>query len=162
MEIKIISGGQTGVDMAGLDAALKVGFPIGGWCPKGCYNEIGKIPCVYHLTETPSPDTSQRTEWNVRDSDATLIISPFPVVSNGTAYTLQMIEKHNKPFVVVNYNTLVIQNTDLIISLSEWIKTNKIKVLNIAGPRESKVPGIYRNALNFLIIFFRHIKSMLG
>ncbi len=159
MELKIISGGQTGVDMAALDAALKVGFPIGGWCPKGRLSEAGTIPLAYSLKETPSPDASQRTEWNVRDSDATLIISPFPVVSNGTAYTLKMIEKHNKPFVVLNCDQLL-PASNLVTCLSQWVNDLGINVLNIAGPRESKVPGIYRNALNFLVIFFRRLRTI--
>jgi len=143
--------------MAALDAALKIGFPIGGWCPKGRLNEAGTIPLIYPLRETPSQDASQRTEWNVRDSDATLIITPFPVVSNGTAYTLKMIEKHKKPFVILNYD-LLFPASNLIFPLTQWLKNNQITTLNIAGPRESKMPGIYRNALNFLVIFFKHLK----
>ena len=73
---RIVSGGQTGVDRAALDWALARGFPCGGWCPAGRLAEDGPIPAEYPLTETPAAESSQRTEWNVRDSDATLIVAP--------------------------------------------------------------------------------------
>ncbi len=152
--IRVISGGQTGVDMAALDAARQAGLPIGGWCPAGRLNEQGRIPDEYPLVETPSADSRQRTEWNVRDSDATLIISPFPVVSNGTAYTLMMIERHRKPFVVLDVERL---DETLIPDLLDWLRANDVRVLNVAGPRESKVPGIYKRARAFLTALFTQI-----
>ena len=72
--MEIVSGGQTGVDRAALDAALALGMRCGGWCPAGRWAEDGPIDPRYPLRETPSGDPAQRTEWNVRDSDATLIL----------------------------------------------------------------------------------------
>ena len=72
---KIVSGGQTGADRAALDWAMAHGVPHGGWCPAGRLAEDGVIDMRYSLKETPQPEYLQRTEWNVRDSDATLIVS---------------------------------------------------------------------------------------
>ena len=73
--ITILSGGQTGADRAALDFAIEYGLPHGGWCPRGRLAEDGPIDERYELTETPSHRYAQRTEWNVRDSDATVVFS---------------------------------------------------------------------------------------
>ena len=75
MLAKIVSGGQTGVDRAALDVALDLSLPCGGWCPKGRKAEDGPIAAHYPLTETPLDSYPQRTEWNVRDSDGTLVLT---------------------------------------------------------------------------------------
>jgi putative molybdenum carrier protein len=79
--IKIVSGGQTGADRAALDWALARGVPCGGWCPKGRKAEDGPIDLKYPLKETPSSSYLQRTEWNVRDSDATVVFSIEPTLT---------------------------------------------------------------------------------
>src|SRR5262249_12810207 len=84
---KIISSAQTGADRAALDTAIKLNLPHGGWCPRGRFAEDGIIADFYALTETPSADSAQRTVWNVRDSDATVIFSISPKLSGGTAKT---------------------------------------------------------------------------
>ena len=84
---KIVSGGQTGVDRAALDWALASGVPCGGWCPLGSWAEDGPIDVRYPLRETPGADPAQRTEWNIRDSDGTLIVTLARRMSGGTLLT---------------------------------------------------------------------------
>lgn len=81
---KIVSGGQTGVDRAGLDFAIALGIPHGGWCPKGRKAEDGPIDNRYQLQETPRADYLQRTEWNVRDNDGTVIFTVNATLSGGS------------------------------------------------------------------------------
>jgi len=142
--MKIVSGGQTGVDRAALDAALELGIPCGGWCPRGRRSEDGTIPEKYPLKQSSSSDYRQRTEWNVRDSDGTLIITVGPV-SGGTALTVDYACKHKRPCYVVDLET----EPDPI-AIRGFIDSNQIQVLNVAEPRESKVPGICDRATGLL------------
>ena len=98
---RILSGGQTGVDRAALDVALELGLPCGGWCPKGRRAEDGPIPSHYPLTETPWDGYPQRTEWNVRDSDGTLILTEGEP-DRGTALTRELAARHGKPCLVLD------------------------------------------------------------
>jgi len=141
---KIISGGQTGVDRAALDVALLHGIPCGGWCPKGRKAEDGPIDAHYPLKETSSPHYEVRIEANVIGSDGTLILTEGKPMG-GTAYTIQMAIKHKKPYLTVD-----LRKKKKPSMIQEWAMTRKIHVLNIAGPRESKVPGIYEKAKSFL------------
>jgi predicted Rossmann fold nucleotide-binding protein DprA/Smf involved in DNA uptake len=141
---KIISGGQTGVDRAALDAALALGIPCGGWCPKGRRAEDGVIPEHYPLTETTSKDYRVRTRRNVRDSDGTLILSRGPV-SGGTALTRRLAKKMNKPCLVVD-----LAQRPRASDVRAWIPSNNTHTLNVAGPRESSQPGIHALARRFL------------
>jgi hypothetical protein len=141
---KIISGGQTGVDRAALDVALDLGFPIGGWVPKGRRAEDGLIPERYALKETLSREYEQRTEWNVRDSDATLVLTTSKP-EGGTLSTLELAHRLEKPVFVVDL--LKPRN---LPSVQYWLDYEKVKVLNVAGPRESKVPGIRVMAMEFM------------
>ncbi len=143
--IKIVSGGQTGVDRAALDVALELGLPCGGWCPKGRRALDGPIPPRYPLQETASPDYRVRTRLNVRDSDGTLILN-CGELSGGTAYTLQVSEELEKPFLVVNVD----DPADPVV-VRQWMENSHIRTLNIAGPRENKCPGIYQQARSFLL-----------
>lgn len=144
---KIISGGQTGVDRAALVAAKEYGYPIGGWCPKGRRAEDGVIPAYWPLIETPSDDYSQRTKWNVRDSDGTLILN-LDTLDGGTLETLRLAQQvYLKPVIVVQLGE------QYSWVARRWLEMNPIHpihVLNIAGPRESKRPGVYDKALYFL------------
>ncbi|WP_447972980.1 putative molybdenum carrier protein [Nitrospira sp. Kam-Ns4a] len=141
---KIVSGGQTGVDRAALDAALELGLPCGGWCPKGRRAEDGPIPLHYPLTETPSDDYAQRTEWNVRDSDGTLVLTRG-APTEGTAYTIQVAARLKKPCLVVD-----LDGEPPEAAVRTWLKAHRLETLNVAGPRESKAPGIYAEAARFL------------
>ncbi|MFA6038097.1 MAG: putative molybdenum carrier protein [Legionellales bacterium] len=144
---KIISGGQTGVDRAALDIAIDLSIPHGGWCPKDRLSETGPIPNHYALQETASKDYSERTKLNIRDSDGTLVVVPtFPLqVTDGTVLTLQELQEKNKPFFIVDIS----QGFDLD-QFNSWIKQNNIKILNVAGPRESQSPGMYEKSKELL------------
>jgi predicted Rossmann fold nucleotide-binding protein DprA/Smf involved in DNA uptake len=144
---KIVSGGQTGVDRAALDAAIELNIPCGGWCPKGRLAEDGVIDAKYPLTETPSADYAQRTEWNVRDSDGTLILT-IAEPTGGTAFTIRVADEHGKPVQVVRLKDG--PEADRVRGVLDWLEQNGIGTLNVAGPRESTSPGIYATALCFL------------
>ncbi|MCG3199817.1 MAG: molybdenum cofactor carrier [Candidatus Omnitrophica bacterium] len=140
----IVSGGQTGVDRAALDVALELGISCGGWCPLGRLAEDGVLPDRYPLRETESADYSQRTEWNVRDSDGTLIIARG-TLTGGTALTESLARRLGKPCLVADPDL----EPDLT-SIREWIEAKDIRKLNVAGPRESSQPGIYSQAAGIL------------
>lgn len=151
---KVISGGQTGVDRAGLDAALNAGIPIGGYCPQGRRSEVGTIPDTYPLIELPSKDYAARTEKNVVESDGTLILNRGSLTS-GTKKTQEYAIKHLKPCLIVQLEE-PIEPAHVI----RWIEGQQITILNIAGPRESKFPeGIYRDALVYLEKLFSMLKE---
>ncbi len=141
--LKIVSGGQTGVDRAALDAAIELGIPHGGWCPKGRLAEDGRIPDKYNLSETKTRKYPERTIMNIHDSDGTLIITRSEP-TGGTLLTKNVAEKSKKPLLVITINKRVSQKK--VVSILSWISENKIKVLNIAGPRESTTSGIYEVA----------------
>jgi len=138
--MKLISGAQTGIDRAALDAARSLGIPTGGWCPLGRLAEDGPIPADYPMQETPSEEYSQRTEWNVRDSDATLVVTRGNP-TGGTAYTIEMAEALGKPYLVVDAD-----DANAVEKIREWLAANDFAVLNVAGPRETTSPGIYEPA----------------
>lgn len=145
---KIISGGQTGVDRAALDFALSSDIACGGWCPKGRKAEDGIISGKYPLKETNSTEYKERTELNVRSADGTLILY-LSGADAGTLYTMDIAKMLNSPCMVIN-----IFNQPDYKKIRDWIQTNNINTLNIAGPRESKNPGVYKNSLNFLRTLF--------
>jgi hypothetical protein len=137
---KIISGGQTGADLAALDTAIKLAIPHGGWIPKGRITEEGPLPDKYQLQEMPTDSYPKRTEQNVIDSDGTLIIS-HGSLTGGSAYTRKMAMKHSKPWFHTDLNKLATFQAAMVIE--DWISKNGIETLNIAGPRVSKDPQIY-------------------
>ncbi|MBI4126123.1 MAG: putative molybdenum carrier protein [Deltaproteobacteria bacterium] len=143
---KIISGGQTGVDRAALDVALELGIPCGGWCPKGRLAEDGAIDVRYPLQETPSEEYVQRTEWNVRDSDGTLILS-WGKPTGGTAFTIACAKKLHKPCLIFDLQKKVNRKR-----FTTWLQHHHIQILNIAGPRESNAIGrIFKAASRVLL-----------
>jgi len=145
---KIVSGGQTGVDRAALDVALRAKFPCGGWAPKGRKAEDGVIPERYPLDECGQGGGEERTRLNVRDSDATLILvrgRPPGDLEDGTRLTLRLADTLSKPTLVVDLN----QPWDAE-GVADWLAGSGVRVLNVAGPRESTSPGIHDAAVEFL------------
>jgi hypothetical protein len=142
--MKIISGGQTGADRAALDVALDFAIDCGGFCPKGRKSEDGRIPEKYPLTEAASHEYSERTEWNVKTGEGTLILIDQHA-DKGTSLTITLCKAYNKPFMIVD---LAKKNEPG--NVIQWMRGNHIHVLNIAGSRESFSPGIYRKAYSFL------------
>ncbi len=141
---KIISGGQTGVDRAALDVALELGIPCEGWCPRGRRAEDGVIPERYPLQEAPTSNYADRTALNVRDSDATLILAKSPL-RGGTALTQKFADRYRRLCLVVDPRDA--KSSAIVL---KWLTANHIKVLNIAGPRESLRFDVTRDAANFL------------
>jgi Circularly permutated YpsA SLOG family len=146
MLAKIVSGGATGADRAALDVALELGLHCGGWCPHGHIADDGRVYHGYHLAATPSASYRQCTEWNVRDSDATLILAGSRRLAGGTRNTLAFaLKRHRKPALV-----LQLRDGEQRRRVRRWLRQHRIRVLNVAGPRERKRPGIYREARRLL------------
>jgi hypothetical protein len=139
----IVSGGQTGADRGALDAALEAGLPCGGWCPRGRRAEDGTIPESYPLRETPTAEYPQRTAWNVRDSDGTVILHRGQV-DRGTALTERLVRRAGKPVLLLDVRTAAPS------ALAAWIAQERIERLNVAGPRESRAPGLQAAVAAFL------------
>lgn len=136
--ITIISGGQTGADRAALDFAIKHGIPHGGWCPKGRRALDGTLDAKYQLKETPSDDYLQRNEWNVRDSDATVVFTLAEKITGGSLKTVEFTKKLGKPLLHLHPGLL-----DPAGELVAFMEQHSVKRLNVAGSRESKEPGLY-------------------
>ena len=151
--IKIISGGQTGVDRAALDAAIELGFEYGGFCPKGRLVEDGVILNKYNLIELSSSQYLMRTFENVQASDGTLIIHAG-TVSGGTMKTKDFCQMISKPFFEIN---LLEDLKKIPVNLNNWIKENHIIIMNVAGPKESVAP-IYDRTLLLLKDVLSHFK----
>jgi len=144
---KIISGGQTGVDQAALDVAIKLAVAHGGWIPKGRLTESGPLPAKYNLMETLSSSYAERTEKNVQDADGTLIISRG-LLTGGSEYTREMASKHDRPWLHIDLSQMAAFQA--AVAINQWILQNEIEILNVAGPRASKDPSVYKNASDIL------------
>lgn len=152
---RIVSGGQTGVDRAALDVALELGIPCGGWCPKGRLAEDGIIPEVYPLRETISASYEERTRWNVRDADATLVLT-CGKPGGGTAYTIEHAQTADKPCLIVD-----LDGGPSTQPVEDWLSEHAVAILNVAGPRASACPRAYGGARDFLRGLFRQ-RSLLA
>ncbi|MFC7459174.1 putative molybdenum carrier protein [Hydrogenophaga defluvii] len=137
---KIVSGGQTGVDRAALHWALQRGVAHGGWCPKGRLAADGSLPEHYLLRETDSTGYRQRTKLNVRDSDATLIFNTG-VLDGGTLQTARFAQTLGRPHLVAQLDELALEG--FVRRIRVWLTEGQFGVLNVAGPREEKRPGVY-------------------
>lgn len=135
---KILSGGQTGADRAALDFAIAYNIPHGGWCPQGRKAEDGIINSCYNVTETPSGDYSQRTQWNVRDSDGTVVFTVSQKLSGGSLETIEFAKQMSKPCIHISQEG----NSQHGNMLRDFIKQHSITVLNVAGSRGGKEPGV--------------------
>jgi putative molybdenum carrier protein len=148
--VRLISGGQSGVDRAALDVAIARGMPYGGWCPKGGWAEDfpeppGLLAEYPHLAETPSTDPAQRTEWNVRDADACLI-----VVDAGTVLASDIAHRYRKPLFIMKLG-----HADALSQAALWLRVQQARhgaglKLAVGGPRQSEAPGIYQRASAFI------------
>ena len=144
---KIVSGAQTGADRAALDFAIEYGIDYGGWVPRGRKAEDGSVPARYSVLELPEGGYSERTEKNVIDSDGTLIVS-HGALAGGSRLTLEMTEKHEKACLHIDLNNII--HFDAAIDIHDWIVENRIKILNVAGPRASKDARIYKAVYDIL------------
>jgi len=146
MLARIVSGGQTGADRAGLDAALQLNMPCGGWCPAGRRADDGPLPSLYPLTETPDRGYLQRTEWNVRDSDGTVLLVWRQLMpGGGTDRTKQFAIKHGRPWLVLDVSK---SDPDALVA---WCVKHGLKSLNVAGPREDAKSPVYEPSLQLLL-----------
>jgi hypothetical protein len=163
--LKIISGGQTGVDRAALDAAMKHGIDCGGWCPAGRLDEFGRIPDRYPLKELEDADKegrsprreadrpggfADRTLQNVKDSDGTVVIY-FGEPRGGTKFTVQCCTEQKRPHKLIDAAQLSAERAAELIA--EFVREQKIRTLNVAGPRQSEWPDGYDYAFGALEIF---------
>lgn len=142
--LTVVSGGQTGVDRAALDVALELGLACGGWVPRGRVAEDGPIDDRYPMRETDNTAYAVRTRLNVRDSDATLVLTRGHP-TGGTALTIDCAAEMRRPCRVLDLDVGPEPH-----DVRTWLSADRVAVLNVAGPRESTVPGIYAQAAAFL------------
>ena len=137
-----MSGGQSGADRAALDVGLELGFEVGGWLPRDRWAEDGPLPDRYpNMRETESEDPAVRTEWNVRDADATVVLSHGPL-SGGAALTVSCARRLARPLLHLDLDEGGAERAAQ--QLAEWLGEHRVAVLNVAGPRASQDPEIYR------------------
>jgi hypothetical protein len=136
---RVISGGRTGADRGGLDAAIELGLDHGGFCPRGRRAEDGRVPDRYHLCETRTARYAERTEANVTSADGTLIVTRGPL-AGGSALTAALARGRGVPLLVVDLSREA--PADAARRVRAWIDDRAIGVLNVSGPRESHCPGI--------------------
>lgn len=152
---KIISGGQTGADRAALDFALENNIEIGGCIPKNRWAEDGRISDKYpNLIETETESPAERTELNVINSDATLILS-HGEPNGGSLLTIEFAEKHQKPFLPIDFSNLSLEKA--IEKMKNWLDLMSVETLNIAGSRASEDREIYEKTKYFLTKLFENI-----
>ena len=148
-KIKIISGGQTGVDQGALDFALDHGYECGGFCPRGRKSEKGIIPYRYPVSEIESEEYIDRTKRNILESDGTLIIRDAIEIQGGVLDTIHLCTQFSKTYLIINISE-EFNNEEVV----KWISFNKIKTLNIAGNRESINPGLRSKTYLYLVDLF--------
>jgi hypothetical protein len=147
---KIISGGQTGVDRAALDVALKHRIDCGGWCPAGRLDELGKIPDHYPVQELPGDGFTERTLQNAKDSDGTVVIYAAEL-RGGTDQTVRFCVEVRRPYQLIDASRVATAEAAQLIA--GFVRTNRIDILNVAGPRQSEWPDGYDYVSRVLDIF---------
>ncbi len=155
--LRIVSGGQTGVDRAALDAALQSAVPIGGWCPEGRLAEDGVISQKYPLTELMGGGYPERTKKNVIDSDGTVIIY-FKKTKGGTELTRQYSVSMAKPFLMIDGTKFDVKTASQMII--DFVEKNEIEILNVAGPRASKHKRAYDYTYDVMSEFLNVSKGL--
>ena len=148
--VKIISGGQTGVDRAALDVALRHGIESGGWCPAGRLDEFGRIPDHYPVRELSGGGFTERTLQNVKDSDGTVVIYPREL-RGGTEQTVRFCVDLNRPHQLVDASEISAESASRLIG--DFVRGNTIGILNVAGPRQSEWAEGYDYAFRALSDF---------
>lgn len=143
----IVSGGQTGVDRAAWDVAIALNLEQDGWVPKGCLAEDGTIPMKYKCREVDVTEYAVRTEKNVLDSSATLILG-FGPLTGGTRFTYELCQKHHKSHLVIDLESH--SHDELLATALTFLQRQTIKTLNVAGPRGSSRSDVYDRAYTFL------------
>lgn len=145
---KIISGGQTGADRGGLLAAMDLGLQHGGWCPQGRIAEDGVIPAKFNLVETASRAYMPRTAANVSHSDGTVIFQFGNTMTPGSRLTRNCANIRSKPWLLVRLDHF---SAAPGLAFRAWLEEHVILVLNVAGSRESRAPGIEGCTRDFLV-----------
>ena len=151
--MKIISGGQTGVDRAALDVALKYGIECGGWCPAGRLDEFSTIPDQYPLQELEAGGFTERTVQNVKDSDGTVVIyrgEPHGGTEQAVCYCVEL----KRPHKLIDASELATEDAAKLIV--EFVRNNSISILNVAGPRQSEWPEGYDYVFHAVEAFLTH------
>lgn len=154
---KIISGGQTGIDRGALTAALSLNFDCGGCCPPSRLAEDGVIPAEFPMTEMATGHYAERTLRNVRDSDATVVLY-FGTMEGGTKQTQRLCAKHAKPYLPIDGARTV--NDAATEAIRVFILSHGVRVLNVAGPRQSKEPRAFDYAYDVIwALIIRHTRD---
>jgi hypothetical protein len=153
-QVKIISGAQTGVDRAALDAALKQRIDCGGWCPAGRLDEFGRIPDRYPVNELEGGGFTERTLQNVKDSDGTVIIYSGKL-SGGTEQTVRFCLEQQRPHQLLDASKIPAEEAARLIA--GFVRNHKVDILNVAGPRESEWPEGYDYAYRALEAFLTNL-----
>jgi putative molybdenum carrier protein len=154
--LRIVSGGQTGVDRGALDAALDLGVECGGWCPMGRLAEDGTIPARYPVMELANAGYAERTIQNVRDSDGTLIISNGEPIG-GTRETIERCVEKDKPYLIIDYRE--ISTADAKEKALKFLQSQHIRRLNVAGPRASQWPEGHAFTYQIMSAILRRISG---
>jgi predicted Rossmann-fold nucleotide-binding protein len=150
---KIISGGQTGVDQAGLDAAMALGIPHGGWCPRGRRSENGPIPPCYNMKEMTTVEYPPRTRKNIEESDGTAVFTEGVFAAeSGCALTVKICQKLEKPHLVVDLSRAPIPDAAKFVRA--FVRDRQIKILNVAGSRASVSPALGIKVVEVLKLAF--------
>ena len=155
--MRIVSGGQTGVDQGALAGALAAGTDCGGWCPERRLSEGGPIPAFYPVVVLPGAGYRERTLQNVLDSDGTAIVHDGEL-EGGTRLTWELCERHGRPSVLID--TSALSPGEAVDALADFVTGNGLAVLNVAGPRASKWPGAFAYTEGLLIAALERLAEM--